>query len=1005
MDPCTETEMSKININLDHSNKPHVICAMPAALAALTNEDGSPRFGYATKTFDSHHIDNGQRYVETFEITGVFKDNSSGAYNNLVKATQIVFDCDLVDVLMDGDSAKLGTPTAAESVQWAKDMLTSRFIETVHGGGGKKIAVADADPSDLSKPQNRDIVKAALVSLPAEDLKARMLPFMHKHLDKMSEMLSGVVPTMINYSGTGYHLHYAIADSDGWTSDGIAMLPEAERDNKFANIVMMKAAYKGLNGAFKVEFGHSWDDKLSQIGTAATRNIGMQNRKNSQNVKLVEQMDVRDESGNARWSADSRITLNSFVVQAAQSGAAQSSAAASGAKRGPGRPAKQEHRNPVHISEEHQITYLDPKHGQLTISVDQLRSNWAEMVDAGVITERETFAGKTYAKLKVRLDWVSQGSLNSWVKVALDDEDVSLVFICDVANYAQHDDPAWWDVNGKMVGHWIFKGGMWSKLERTEKGKILQSQHNLEIIVSLHPELMGKIRFNTRAGEDQGLEIRGDLYRSLFGAGYYFISAMTDKSWAAAPNAVVPRISKIVEDVIGHRPNQDALREAINEVANQNAVEPIHQWIQSTSWDGTHRLDNWLPEVLGLPRSHKNYGIYSAYGRVAMLSIVRTQYNLKDQTIGQQNMLILQGSQGCGKSTFAATLGLSYNVGRQYFSDSELNLNKPADLALQLAGKVVAEVPELDAMNKADNNTVKNLITRTEERQRTAYARFATTFIKTAFLVGTTNNRAILRDTTGSRRFLIVDFDDLPRDAHGITKRWDQPLLISIIPQLYAEAYQRVVLGQHIPAHRAAEVCLVNGSYVESWQLARHEALEQAEHNEGYDAVDTKLEVLRELLNGYYLAGTTAKVALSDVKARLKSQRDVEYRIDRELGNAMIQLGWVNYKTGGVMKWRITPEGEKMIKAQLQAEEEAKAKQSAEPADEPEFEPAAEPAAAEPAAEPAATDINDLVSRAMRGDFSDNPQITKLVKKVKAEPTLMDSLFTLMTRLRAKLAV
>ena len=72
------------------------------------------------------------------------------------------------------------------------------------------------------------------------------------------------------------------------------------------------------------------------------------------------------------------------------------------------------------------------------------------------------------------------------------------------------------------------------------------------------------------------------------------------------------------------------------------------------------------------------------------------------------------------------------------------------------------EVGELAGMRKAEAETIKLYISKQVDRFRPAYGRRLQEFPRQCVFIGTTNEQQFLRDTTGNRRFWVVDTPNEP---------------------------------------------------------------------------------------------------------------------------------------------------------------------------------------------------------------------------------------------------
>ena len=124
-------------------------------------------------------------------------------------------------------------------------------------------------------------------------------------------------------------------------------------------------------------------------------------------------------------------------------------------------------------------------------------------------------------------------------------------------------------------------------------------------------------------------------------------------------------------------------------------------------------------------------------------------------------MLVLNGSQGIGKSTLIAKLG------GEWFSDSlSLNDTKDKTAAEKLQGYWILEIGELAGLRKAEVETLRSFLSRQNDIYRASFGKRTTPHPRQCVFFGTTNAESgYLRDTTGNRRFWPV------KTAGGGSKR------------------------------------------------------------------------------------------------------------------------------------------------------------------------------------------------------------------------------------------
>lgn len=212
-------------------------------------------------------------------------------------------------------------------------------------------------------------------------------------------------------------------------------------------------------------------------------------------------------------------------------------------------------------------------------------------------------------------------------------------------------------------------------------------------------------------------------------------------------------------------------KDALITVASERQFHPIREFFASLPpWDGVKRVEMLLVDYLGAEDSE--------YTRaVTRKTLAAAVARVHEPGIKFDSVLIVNGSQGIGKSTLFSRLG------GQWFSDS-LTLTDMRDKAAaeKLQGYFILELGELAGMKKADIETVKSFISRRDDKYRASYGITVESHPRQCVIVGTTNaENGFLRDVTGNRRFWPVAV----RGSHD-RKPWH--LTKNEILQIWAEA-------------------------------------------------------------------------------------------------------------------------------------------------------------------------------------------------------------------------
>lgn len=254
-------------------------------------------------------------------------------------------------------------------------------------------------------------------------------------------------------------------------------------------------------------------------------------------------------------------------------------------------------------------------------------------------------------------------------------------------------------------------------------------------------------------------------------------------------------------------------------------------------WDDT----DWIGKLAGKVRT-KDSSYWTFCLRKWLVALVASA--LEDDVVNQ-TVLILQGGQGIGKSTFL--LGLCPEALSEYFYSGNLNPSNK-DSIINLSETIICQLDELETLTKYKEGALKELITKSEIRIRRPYGRFADTMTRHASLCGSINQGTMLHDPTGSRRFLIhkVRGIDYQHEV-DIDKVYAQAL------HLYREGFQYWFDGKQIQRINAHNKQFETQS-VEEELLLQH--YRKADVNEvGADRLRAT-EILKRLNDGSLPSGS-----------------------------------------------------------------------------------------------------------------------------------------------------
>ena len=299
-----------------------------------------------------------------------------------------------------------------------------------------------------------------------------------------------------------------------------------------------------------------------------------------------------------------------------------------------------------------------------------------------------------------------------------------------------------------------------SLLQLDKKGQIKNTLTNIAIILRRDPNLQS-IVFNQFKNM---IDVIGQLpWRQV------------KPGWGDADLACAKMYFERIYGIWSPTKFKDAL---LGVVSSERVYHPVKEYLDGLSWDGVERLDTLLIDYLGA----EDTPYVRAVTRKTFVAAVARIYEPGTKF---DSILVLNGPQGIGKSTFFARLG------REWYSDSlAISDMKDKTAAEKLQGYWILELGELAGIRKMDVETVKSFVTRTDDKYRHAYGVNVESHPRSCVIVGSTNSDGgFLRDITGNRRFWPVRVL-----GGGKYKPWD---LIDV-DQIWAEAIERYRLGEEL---------------------------------------------------------------------------------------------------------------------------------------------------------------------------------------------------------------
>lgn len=326
------------------------------------------------------------------------------------------------------------------------------------------------------------------------------------------------------------------------------------------------------------------------------------------------------------------------------------------------------------------------------------------------------------------------------------------------------------------------------QLALDRKGNVLNTLNNVKLII-FNDEEISKTRYNMQARRDE-------VYSEM----------LQDCGQIEISEGARVRMCLRIENEFGLKLAERKLDNMMKGTATERSYNPVKDFITSTEWDGTKRVDTLLIDYLGADDTAENREVTRKWMVAAVARVFQPGYTF-------QNVLTLTGPQGIGKSHFLKTLA---GNGAFFCDGASLDTDEKQRVET-MRGAMIVELAELGGIGKTDWGKLKNFISRDADKMRMAYNRDRTDAPRNFVFAATTNETDFLREASkGNRRWWIV-----PTTRRG--KEWptDPQALHDEVAQIWAEAYRLYINGEGTTLSKAT---------------AQHQEQMQWEHSE--DAAD-----------------------------------------------------------------------------------------------------------------------------------------------------------------------
>lgn len=275
-----------------------------------------------------------------------------------------------------------------------------------------------------------------------------------------------------------------------------------------------------------------------------------------------------------------------------------------------------------------------------------------------------------------------------------------------------------------------------ARLRRNKEGAVQPTLLNVVAILEGHADWVGVIAYDQFAG--RVVKRRAAPYGGGRGE-WTDIDDIRTTIWLSTHYSIEPKLQ--------------VLMSAVQAVAEAHAYHELREYLGSLKWDGVPRVatHGWLHVYCGADPSeyHRLVGLKWLVSAVARA--------MRDAETKADGVLVLEGSQGIGKST---ALRILFSP---WFTDSPIRLGD-REAAMVIRGRWGIELGELDAFNRAESTTAKNFFSQSDDRYRSPWGKRPADVRRSCVFAGTTNESMWMKDQTGNRRYWPVAITRVDRD-------------------------------------------------------------------------------------------------------------------------------------------------------------------------------------------------------------------------------------------------
>jgi putative DNA primase/helicase len=272
--------------------------------------------------------------------------------------------------------------------------------------------------------------------------------------------------------------------------------------------------------------------------------------------------------------------------------------------------------------------------------------------------------------------------------------------------------------NSSVLINWADMG-----LDCKDDGKPYVTMANVSQIIQDHPNFKGRVWYDS---------FRERIYHTLFGAEPI---PWTD-DYDLELTYQLQRALKL------HKFSIQIVRDGVQHAAWRNRRNSLTDWLDTLKWDGRERLEHWLADVSGCERNEYTTAISHNWP----LAMVSRAYNPGTK---MDIMVVLEGKQGAGKSTFLEVLG------GEWYKALTMNFGEK-DFLMAIQGAWIVEIPDMAGFSKSEHSKIISTTSIRVDEFRKSYGRNSESKQRKCLFAATSETSDYLQSSKGGRRFWPV---------------------------------------------------------------------------------------------------------------------------------------------------------------------------------------------------------------------------------------------------------